>query len=57
MIGDSEADVQSARAAHIPVVIVRGGYTTTAPEKLGADLVISALGELPNAIERLKEPA
>lgn len=57
MVGDSEADVQSARAAGIPVVLVRGGYTTIPVEALGADAVIDRLADLGSAIELLKEPA
>ena len=40
MVGDSAADVDSARAAGIPSVIVRGGYTNVPAEQLGADVVI-----------------
>lgn len=46
MIGDSGADVLSARNAGLGVVVVRGGYTTVAVEELGADHVIGSLAEL-----------
>ncbi|TKT69377.1 phosphoglycolate phosphatase [Aquamicrobium sp. LC103] len=53
MVGDSKADVGAARAAGMPVVIVRGGYTQTPPEELGADLVCASLLDLPAALEAL----
>ena len=37
MVGDSEADVDAARAAGISGVIVRGGYTNVPAEQLGAE--------------------
>ncbi|HMQ56950.1 MAG TPA: phosphoglycolate phosphatase [Rhizobiaceae bacterium] len=57
MVGDSAADVGAARAAGMAVIVVRGGYTATPADELGADLVIDTLAQLPQAIERLKEPA
>ena len=57
MVGDSTSDVEAARAAGMPVVIVEGGYTGIAASKLGADAVIARLADLPSAIERLKQPA
>ena len=57
MVGDSAADVEAARAAGIPVVLVRGGYTSRPVEELNGDVVIDTLMQLPAAIERLKEPA
>lgn len=55
MVGDSAADVEAARAAGIPVVLVRGGYTSIPVEALNGDAVIDTLAGLPQAIERLKE--
>lgn len=57
MVGDSPADIGAARAAHMASVAVRGGYTTVPVDDLGADIVIDSLNALPQAIERLKEPA
>ena len=54
MIGDSAADVGTARAAGVPVVAVSFGYTTTPPHELGADLVIDRLSDLPAALSRLR---
>lgn len=46
MVGDSRADVESAKAAGIPAVVVRGGYTTVLADDLGADRVIDRLPDL-----------
>lgn len=54
MIGDSAADVGTARAAGIPIVAVSFGYTTTPPAELGADLLIDHLADLPDALSRLR---
>lgn len=54
MIGDSAIDVAAARNAHIPVILVRGGYTTAPVETLGADHVIDHLGHLADLLTRLK---
>ena len=53
MIGDSRIDVAAARNAGMPVILVRGGYTTEPVETLGADLVIDHLGHLADALPRL----
>ena len=50
MIGDSGADVQSARNAQIGVVVVEGGYTTVPVTELGADRVIRSLSDLPGIL-------
>ena len=47
MVGDSSNDVQAARAAGCPVVLVRYGYNHGEPaETAGADRVIDSLAEL-----------
>jgi phosphoglycolate phosphatase len=53
MIGDSAADVASARAASAPVVVYAHGYTDTAPELLGADAVFTQYSDLPDLAVRL----
>jgi phosphoglycolate phosphatase len=53
MIGDSGADVESARAAGLPVVIVEGGYTTVPAAELGADAVVASLDEVMSALREL----
>lgn len=47
-VGDSATDVATARAAGIPVALVRGGYTTTPADSLAADWVIERLSDLPS---------
>lgn len=48
MVGDSSNDVQAARAAGCPVVLVSYGYNHGEPaESAGADAVIDRLDELP----------
>jgi phosphoglycolate phosphatase len=46
MIGDSANDVAVARAAGVPAVVVRYGYTRTPVEELGADAIIDRFDEL-----------
>lgn len=45
MIGDSRTDVETARAAGVPVVLVSYGYTSEPAEILGADRVVSRFAE------------
>ncbi|TGQ53534.1 phosphoglycolate phosphatase [Mesorhizobium sp. M1C.F.Ca.ET.193.01.1.1] len=57
MVGDSSSDVGAARAAGMPVVLLRGGYTQIPVEELGADLVCASLLDLPSAMQRLRAAA
>jgi phosphoglycolate phosphatase len=57
MVGDSISDVRAARAAGMPVVLIRGGYTETPVEELGADLVCDTLLDLPAALQRVPTDA
>ncbi len=50
MVGDSANDVNVARNAHVPVVVVSYGYTTTPPGELGADALIERFDELPTLL-------
>ncbi|WP_182085409.1 phosphoglycolate phosphatase [Aureimonas sp. ME7] len=52
-VGDSENDVEAAQAAGMPVVAMRGGYTATGVEGLGADLVLNRLDEIPDRLAEL----
>ena len=52
-VGDSETDVLTARAAGVPVALMRGGYTVAPVEGLGADAVVDGLSALPAALEAL----
>jgi len=53
MVGDSAADVDSAKGAGAAVIVAAYGYSPVPPDQLGADAVIDDFGELPAAIERL----
>lgn len=53
MIGDSPTDVNTAKAAKIPVVAVSFGYSEVPPKDLGADALIDNYSELPDALESL----
>jgi phosphoglycolate phosphatase len=53
MVGDSCNDVDSAKAANVPVVAVTFGYTETPAGDLGADAVIDHFDELPAVARRL----
>jgi len=53
MVGDSAADVGTARAAGVPVVLVSYGYTRLPASALGADAVIDELSGLATALRQL----
>jgi phosphoglycolate phosphatase len=53
MIGDSAADIDAARAAGVPSIAVRFGYSATPADRLGADRVIGHFDELAGAIDAL----
>jgi len=53
MIGDSLTDVETARAAGVPVILLPYGYTPTPARELGADAVVSEFCEIPAAVRRL----
>jgi phosphoglycolate phosphatase len=53
MIGDSATDIDTAKAAGIPVIAVDFGYTEIPVRKLGPDRVISHYSELTDAIAGL----
>lgn len=46
MIGDSRTDIDTAKAAGIPVVAVDWGYTAVPVEELGPDAIISHFDDL-----------
>lgn len=54
MVGDSLADVGCARAAGIPVVVRRGGYTTVPVDEIGADAVIDSFTDLLDTLAALR---
>lgn len=53
MIGDSEVDIATAKAAHVPVVGVTFGYTQVPVERLSPDAVIAHFDQLEDVVERL----
>jgi phosphoglycolate phosphatase len=53
MIGDNENDAAAARAAGIPLVLMRYGYARVDPESLAADALLDHFAELPRALAQL----
>jgi phosphoglycolate phosphatase len=53
MVGDSETDIKTARAAGVPVIAVDFGYADTPVTELGPDRVISHFDELMEACNGL----
>jgi len=53
MVGDSKTDIDTAKAAGIPVVAVTFGYTDVHVRELAPDAIIDHYDELIPAIERL----
>jgi phosphoglycolate phosphatase len=53
MVGDSQTDIATARAALMPVVAVDFGYTDVPVKDLEPDEIISHYSHLPDAIEML----
>jgi phosphoglycolate phosphatase len=53
MIGDSNTDIRTARAANVPVVAVDFGYTDVPVATLDPDRVIASFAELPGVIGTL----
>jgi phosphoglycolate phosphatase len=54
MIGDSITDLNTARAAGAPCILVSYGFTPVPARDLGADLVLDDFAELPQALRDLK---
>lgn len=54
MIGDSDTDIKTARAAGLPVIGVPFGYTDTPIGELGPDAVVAHYDHLLDAIERVR---
>lgn len=53
MIGDNENDAAAARAAGVPLVLMRYGYARTDPETLGAAALLDEFAGLPHALRQL----
>ena len=52
MIGDSQADVDSAKAAGLPVIAMSYGYTGIPSHELGADVVLDHFGDIPVTLSK-----
>lgn len=53
MVGDSEVDINTAKAAHIPVIGVTFGYTRIPVTELAPDAVIGSYAEFNAALETI----
>ena len=53
MVGDSITDVETARAAGVPVILMSYGYTTEPAASLGADRVLDEFAGIPAAARQL----
>src|SRR5690606_28364999 len=53
MVGDGAPDVQAAKDAGVPCIVVTFGYTPIAPEDLGGDVLIDAFEDVEEAIDGL----
>ena len=53
MIGDSENDALSARAAAMTLILMRYGYARIDPAQLGADRLLDQFSEIPEALAAL----
>jgi phosphoglycolate phosphatase len=57
MVGDSEVDIRTARAAGVPIVAVEFGYSPLPVRDLGADVVIDRFDDLFDvAVALLRSP-
>jgi phosphoglycolate phosphatase len=53
MIGDSITDLNTARAAGVPIILLSYGYTPVPATQLGADAVLDDFTQLPGALKAL----
>jgi len=54
MIGDSITDLNTARAAGAPCILMSYGFTPVPARELGADAVLDEFGQLPQALRDLR---
>ena len=54
MVGDTRVDVETARAARVPVIVFAHGYPDRPVADLEADAVINGFGELAAAVGRFR---
>jgi len=53
MIGDSITDLNTARAAGVPCILMSYGFTPVPARELGADVVLDSFAQLPDALRDL----
>lgn len=53
MVGDSETDAETARAAGMPVILLSYGYTHVPYEEINPDALTDSFANLPDIIEKL----
>jgi phosphoglycolate phosphatase len=53
MVGDSVTDLNAARNAAVPCILMDWGYTDVPAADLGADAVLSSFSQVPSEISRL----
>jgi phosphoglycolate phosphatase len=56
MVGDSEVDIATAKAARVPVIAVTFGYTQIPVADLAPEAIISHYDEIDEAVRRLGTP-
>jgi phosphoglycolate phosphatase len=54
MVGDSITDLNTARAAGAPCILLSYGFTPVPAKELGADIVLDEFRQLPGALRSLK---
>jgi len=54
MIGDSITDLNTARAAGAPCILMSYGFTPVPAKDLGADVVLDSFAQLPDALRDLR---
>lgn len=52
MVGDSETDIKTAKAARVPIVAVSFGYSVDPVASFGPDAIIDDYRQLPGALEK-----
>lgn len=57
MVGDSDTDFRTARAAGVPVILVTFGYTPVPAAELGPDALIESFDALGAALARVLPPS
>ncbi len=56
MIGDSRTDLDTGRAAKVPVILMSYGYTPVPVREMNADAVLDDFAAVPKAVRKLLAP-